>query len=445
MGTIKVLRFAIRLRPLFGMRFLVTTDKPGRYFLLALTKTPSSAGTILTLYEKFMMRENTMTPSITGERPPIGYRSTWAEISLEAIAFNTKRFKENLHKGTALMAVVKANGYGHGAVEVARTAIRVGADMLGVAFLDEALQLRAASIGHPVLVLGYTPPGAVRAAVENDIRLTVFSDEVLDEVMRWTEALHICARVHLKVDTGMNRIGLSDPQAVLAIARKAMQAPFVKLEGVFTHFADADGEDPAYTMRQFGAFQSVVSLLAEDGISVPLKHCCNSAAAIRYPSMHLDMVRVGIALYGLYPSSHTRLPAYPLRPAMRLLTTVSQLKRTPEGQPVGYGCTFVPERDTLIAAVPIGYADGLSRHLSNKGTALVKGQRVPYAGRVCMDQTMLDVTAVPDVKIGDEVELFGEGRGDGVTVDEAAALGGTINYEIVCSIGSRVPRVYVGG
>ncbi|TMV47733.1 alanine racemase [Paenibacillus mesophilus] len=386
-----------------------------------------------------------MTPSITGERPPIGYRHTWAEISLEAIAHNTKRFKENIPRSTALMAVVKANGYGHGAVKVARAAITAGADILGVAFLDEALQLRAASIGHPVLVLGYTPPGSVRAAVEHEIGLTVFSDEVLDEVIRWTEALHKRARVHLKVDTGMNRIGLSDPQAVLALARKAMQARYIELEGVFTHFADADGEDPVYTMRQFGAFQSVVSTLAEDGIQVPLKHCCNSAAAIRYPSMHLDMVRVGIALYGLYPSEHTRLPSYPLRPAMRLMTTVSDLKLTPAGQPVGYGCTFVPDRDTLIATVPIGYADGLSRRLSNKGAALVNGHRVPFAGRVCMDQTMLDVTEVSGVRIGDEVEMFGEGGDGGISAGEAAALMGTIHYEVVCSIGSRVPRVYVGG
>jgi alanine racemase len=386
-----------------------------------------------------------MMPSNTGEGPPIGYRLTWAEISLEAIQYNTKLFKETIHKRTLLMAVVKANGYGHGSVEAARAALHAGADMLGVAFLDEALQLRTASIVHPVLVLGYTAPDSVRAAVENDIGLTVFSEEVLDEVARWAETMHKRARIHIKIDTGMNRLGLSDPQAVLAIARKAKQARFVELEGVFTHFADADGEDSAYTLRQFRMFQSVIGLLEENGISVPLKHCCNSAAAIRYPSMHLDMVRVGIALYGLYPSSHTRLPAYPLRPAMRLMTTVSDLKLTPEGQPVGYGCTFVPERDTLIATVPIGYADGLSRQLSNKGSALVQGQRVPYAGRVCMDQTMLDVTAVPDVKVGDEVELFGGGRGDGVTVDEAAALAGTINYEIVCSIGSRVPRVYVGG
>jgi alanine racemase len=385
-----------------------------------------------------------MMHSITGERPPTGYRHTWAEISLEAIASNTRLFKSSLGGHTALMAVVKANGYGHGAAEAARAALNAGADRLGVAILDEAVQLRSASIGHPVLVLGYTPPGSVRAAIDNDADLTVFSDDVLEEIVRQTETLRKRVRIHLKIDTGMNRIGLSDPDAVLALARRAMLARFVELEGVFTHFADADGEDPAYTWRQFRTFQSVIRLLEQNGIQIPLKHCCNSAATMRYPSMHLDMVRVGIALYGLHPSSHTRLPAYPLKQAMQLKSRIADLRRSPEGRPVGYGCTFVPERDSLIAAIPIGYADGLSRQLSNKGVALVQGVRVPFAGRVCMDQTMLDVTIAPYAEVGDEVTLFGTSGNESIAIDEVAALANTINYEVVCAVGSRVPRIYTG-
>lgn len=383
-----------------------------------------------------------MLDANTGERQPSGFRHTWAEINLEAIACNMRLFRSNTAPGTALMAVVKAGGYGHGAVQAARAAIGAGADRLGVAILDEALQLRAASIGPPILVLGYTPPSSVRAAVEHDIALTVFSEDVLDEAARHADELGKPARVHLKIDTGMNRIGLSDPQAILALAQKAERSRFVELEGVFTHFADADGEDPGYTLRQFRSFRETIALLEADGIRVPLEHCCNSAAAMRYPAMHLDMIRVGIALYGLHPSDHTRLPAYPLRPALQLKTKIAALNATPQGQPVGYGRTFVPERDSLIATVPIGYADGLSRQLSNRGAALVGGVRVPYAGKVCMDQTMLDVTSVPGVRVGDEVVLIGT-SGDGlVTADEMAAWTNTIHYEIVCAIGSRVPRLY---
>ncbi|GAA3400965.1 alanine racemase [Paenibacillus hodogayensis] len=384
-----------------------------------------------------------MNEDMNGLEPAIGYRPTWAEVYLEAIACNTRLFKSNLGEQTLMMAVVKANGYGHGAPETAKAALNAGADRLGVAIVDEAIQLRRAGIGHPVLVLGYTPPESVRAAVENDIDITVFTDEVLAEAKHWAETLNKPVRFHLKVDTGMNRIGISNPEEALRFARQINTSRYTVLEGLFTHFADADGPDPGYTHEQFEAFLSIIRLLEADGIHVPIKHCCNSAGAMRYPHMHLDMVRIGIALYGLHPSEHTRLPAYPLLPALGLKTKIAYLKHTLPGQPVGYGCTFVPSRDSRIATIPIGYADGLSRLLSGKGTALVHGVRTPYVGKVCMDQMMLDVTDIPDVQVHDEVVLYGCTGNECVTVDEIASLIGTINYEVVCALGSRVPRIYL--
>jgi alanine racemase len=225
-------------------------------------------------------------------------------------------------------------------------------------------------------------------------------------------------------------------------------SPFIELEGIFTHFADADGEHSAYTEKQFAAFQEAIRLLERNGIRAPLLHCCNSAAAMRYPHMHLDMVRVGIALYGLHPSSHTRIAAYPLRPAMSLVAHIAAVKRIEPGQTVGYGCSFAAVRPTVVATIPIGYADGLSRRLSNKASALLHGMRVPYIGKICMDQAMLDVTEAASSAVGDPVVIFGSGDDalhnsvNSIPVDEIAALLDTIHYEVVCAVGSRVAREY---
>ncbi|EES73609.1 alanine racemase [Paenibacillus sp. oral taxon 786 str. D14] len=375
---------------------------------------------------------------------PTGYRETWAEVSLDAIAHNTGLFRKQIAEGCRLMAVVKANGYGHGAVQAAQAAIHAGADCLGVALVDEALQLRAAGISQPILVLGYTPPFGVEAAVRQGITLTVDTQEVLQETIACAKKQGCAARIHLKVDTGMSRIGLSTTRAVIELAElAAAAAPFVILEGVFTHFADADGPDPAYTLEQFARFQACLDALEAHGLHVPIKHCCNSAATMRFPQMHLDLVRIGIALYGLYPSAQLRLPEYPLQQAMQLKTKIASLRRIKPGQTVGYGRTYRAAEERLIATVPIGYADGLSRTLSNRGFALVRGHRVPIIGRVCMDQTMLDVTDVESVQAGEEVILFGgTGEAASISIDEVADWIGTINYEVVCQLGVRVPRVY---
>ncbi|UVI33109.1 alanine racemase [Paenibacillus spongiae] len=371
------------------------------------------------------------------------YRDTWAEISLDAIAHNAAWFKAHIRQGCLLMAVVKADGYGHGAVETANAAIGAGAEYLGVALLDEALRLREAGIQTPILVFGYTPPRSVEAAVARDITMTVFSREVLEEIILCSERLNRPARIHIKVDTGMSRIGVQTPQEALALAELALSSRYASIEGLFTHLADADGEDERYTRKQFQSFMAFVEAFKQRNVDIPIKHCCNSAAAMRFPDMHLDMVRVGIALYGLHPAKRLQREDFPVRQAMSLKTRLSAIRRVSRNQPVSYGCTFLPERDSVIATIPIGYADGLSRKLSNKGSVFLRGQRVPIAGRVCMDQTMLDVTSLSDVEVGDEVTLFGQSGGRLLSIDEVADWMDTINYEVVCLIGKRVPRVYV--
>ncbi|MUG23177.1 alanine racemase [Paenibacillus macerans] len=379
------------------------------------------------------VKENTNT---------VGYRDTWAEVSLAAVAHNTKLFRRQAAESCRVMAVVKANGYGHGAVQTAQAAIAAGAEYLGVALVDEALQLRAAGIREPVLVLGYTPPHAVETAIRHDITMTVYTKKVLDEIMDSAQRQQRRACIHLKLETGMTRIGLTSIEAAVDLARQAQSCPWITLEGLFTHFADADGPDAHFTERQFERFRRCIEALDAAGVPVPLKHCCNSAAAMRFPHMHLDMIRVGIALYGLYPAQRLRTSAYPLRQAMQLKTKITAIQPIEPGRTVSYGRTYQAPANRVVATVPVGYADGLSRALSNRGSALVRGKRVPIIGRVCMDQTMLDITAVGGAQIGDVVTLFG-GEGETfIAIDEVAGLMDTINYEVVCLIGQRVPRIY---
>jgi alanine racemase len=365
------------------------------------------------------------------------HRDTWVEIRLDAIEHNVKQFKEKLNTNCRFMAVVKADGYGHGAVEVAQAAIKGGADYLGVAFLDEALQLRNACITSPILILGYTAPQYVETAIKHDITMTLFSEEVLDSIIQQATKLGKQAKVHLKVDTGMGRIGVQTKEEALKLAKKALSSDWVILEGIFTHFADADNPDPSYTHQQFANFMEVIGYLRKHGIEIPIKHCCNSAATMNFPEFHLDMVRVGISLYGLLPSPDIKHQSFALKQALTFKTKIAALKQVESGQAISYGCTYKTEREAVIATIPVGYADGLSRLLSNRGTMTVRNTKVPIVGRVCMDQTMLDVSAIPEVKVGDEVTIFADQQ-----IDEVAELMGTINYEVVCLIGKRVPRVY---
>ncbi|WP_010648662.1 alanine racemase [Oceanobacillus massiliensis] len=369
------------------------------------------------------------------------YRDTWVEVSLDAIEANVKTFKEHIQQTSRLMAVVKADGYGHGAVQAARTSIDAGADYLAVAFLDEALHLRGAGITEPILILGYTPPSAVQKAIENDITLTVFSEDVIEEINQAVQALNKKAKIHLKIDSGMNRIGIQNKEEALKMSR-LLGSPNILLEGIFTHFADSDNLDPIYTYNQFKKFISITDHLEEHHIHIPIKHCCNSAATISYPEMHLDMVRVGVSLYGLYPEDHLQSKIR-LQQAMSFKTKPVMVKTVAAGEPISYGCTYTPEKESVIATIPVGYADGFSRQLSNKGCVTVKGNRAPIVGRVCMDQSMIDVSGIESVAKSDVVTLFGDPANGYVSLKEVADLMATIHYEAACLIGERVPRVYI--
>ena len=373
----------------------------------------------------------------------LSYRDTWVEISLDHIKNNYLQFRQYVDPHTKIMAVVKADGYGHGAFEIAKTAIDAGADYLAVALLDEAIKLRLSGITQPILVLGYTPIRSVRAALIENITLTIFDHEVLDEVIVQSNLLCKTASIHLKIDTGMSRIGVTSGDEAIILAEKARNAPHVCLQGIFTHFANADNENSALTYSQFKKFQAIVANLEHSGIYIPIKHCCNSAATMKFPEMHLDMVRIGVALYGLYPNASLQKHIIQLKQAITFKTKIAAIKKVATSQAVSYGWTWKAKRESFIATLPLGYADGLSRLLSNRGKVLVHGKKAAITGRVCMDQTMIDVTDISDCKSGDEVTMFGHSSSSFQSVDQFAELMGTINYEVVCLIGKRVPRVYV--
>lgn len=373
----------------------------------------------------------------------LSYRDTWAEISLDHIKDNYRQIRQFIQPQAKIMAVVKADGYGHGAIEIAKTSIAAGANYLAVALLDEALELRLSGVTHPILVLGYTPTRSVRAAIVANITLTVFDHEVLDEVIIQSNCLRKMASIHLKIDTGMSRIGVSSRDDALLLAVKASHASYVCLEGVFTHFANADNDNSELTFSQFKKFQSIVNFLENNCISIPIKHCCNSAATMKFPEMHLDMVRIGIALYGLYPDASLKNHSIQLKQAMTFKTKIAAIKKVAASQAISYGWTWKPERESMIATLPLGYADGLSRLLSNQGKVLLHQEKSAITGRVCMDQTMIDVTDISNCSVGDEVTIFGHNKTSFQSVDQIAEIMGTINYEVVCLIGKRVPRVYV--
>ncbi|MDR0405839.1 MAG: alanine racemase [Clostridiales bacterium] len=366
------------------------------------------------------------------------YRA-WCEVSLDAITYNLKQFRE-LASDAKIMAVVKADAYGHGVQEVSRTLADSGADALAVAIPDEALQLRNSGIDIPILVLGHTPAEYMGEMTALDITPTVYDFSTAKAVSNAAQRQNKTAKIHVKVDTGMNRLGYPANAATVDLIADLATLPNVEIEGLFTHFSRADEEDAAYTEMQFARFTAVADALARRGISIPLKHVCNSAAAMRFPHMRLDMIRVGISLYGLYPSEiHYDLP---LRPAMQLKSAIAHIKEVPAGERISYGGIYTTARNTKVATVPIGYADGYSRLLSGKAKTIVSGQFAPVLGRICMDQCMIDVTDVNNISIEEEVVLFGAGQGLSIPIEELARIEGTVHYELLCVIGKRVPRCY---
>jgi alanine racemase len=368
-------------------------------------------------------------------------RPTRAEIDLAAIAANVRVAARLARPAAALMAVVKADAYGHGAVHAARVALGAGASWLGVAIPEEAVALRAAGLRSRILVLGPIAPEQAPLVVAHDLDQCVADMTQADALSREATARGSFVRLHLKVDTGMGRVGVS-PRDARPVAARIAELPGVRLLGLMTHFAESDAEDPTFTREQLARFEAVHRELRDAGHAIALRHAANSGALMRHPDSRLDLVRPGIMLYGCHPCRNRRPDDPPLAPALRLCSGISHLKDLARGGTVSYGRTFVAPRDMRVATLPIGYADGLSRLLSGRGHALIRGRRVPIVGRVCMDMTMVDVTLVPDAAIGDEAVLIGRQAGEEITADEVADLLGTISYEVLCRIGPRVPRIY---
>ena len=337
------------------------------------------------------------------------------------------------------MAVVKADGYGHGAVRVSQIALEGGADCLGVAFAEEGAELRERGIDAPIYILSEPFVEAIPLILEYDLVPAVYTEKFLQALSREARRRESSARVHFKVDTGMNRVGVHYQKA-LPFLEKIFETPAIVLEGVFTHFARADEPDCDFTLIQTERFKRIVERVREVKKDV-LVHAANTAATVLFPETHFDMVRIGIGLYGLHPSPFTE-GRISLEPALSWRTRIAYLKEVEKGEGISYGHTFKTKEKSLIATLPLGYADGFRRVLSNQGEVLVRGKRCPVVGTVCMDQFLVDVTEVGNVSIGEEVVLIGKQGGEEITATEVAEKLGTINYEVVCSIGKRVPRIY---
>ncbi|WFR62486.1 alanine racemase [Paenibacillus amylolyticus] len=378
------------------------------------------------------------------------YRPTQADINLDHLCTNVEAFREALPQGMKFLACVKANAYGHGAVETARELERVGVDYLSVAFLDEALELRQHGITIPILVLGYTPPEGIAVAWKHDVTVTLFSREVLDAI-RHLDASTFAnqLKVHIKIDSGMGRLGLLPGDEALAFIQEVASLHQVMLEGMFTHFARADEEDKTYTLEQYRRFQGVVQALRDQGCSIPIIHTANSAAAIDTPELSYDMVRVGISLYGLYPSAEVNHQVVKLSPVLTLKTKAVLVKTLPPHWGISYGTRYFTQGYERIATLPIGYADGFSRMLTGKAQVLVRGRRIPVVGTICMDQCMVSLQSfaeeAEEIQVGEEVVLIGHQSGGVITADEVASQLGTIAYEVICMMAHRIPRVYTRG
>jgi alanine racemase len=378
----------------------------------------------------------------------VQYRPTRAEINFDHLRSNYEGFRRALPQQMKLLVCVKANAYGHGAVEVSRELEQLGADYLSVAFLDEALELRRAGIKLPILVLGYTSPDAVQTAWENDITLTLFTTEVLEAIQALDRKGSLRRlKVHIKIDSGMGRLGLLPDEGALAFVDKVRNTEEAELEGMYTHFARADEENKSYTLEQYRRFQNVVSALKGKGYSIPIIHTGNSATALDMPGLSFGMIRVGIAIYGLYPSSEVNRQAVELLPVLTLKTELSYVKTLPPGWGISYGTKYITSSLELIGTLPVGYADGYSRMLSGKAEVLIKGRRIPVLGTICMDQCMVSLQSfaeeAEEIQTGEEVVLIGQQSGASITADELASWLGTINYEVVCMIANRVPRLYM--
>ena len=372
----------------------------------------------------------------------VNIRPVWAEVNLDNIINNIKEIKKNIN-GEEIIAVVKANAYGHGAVDVAPVLIENGADRLAVAMLSEALELREAGIKVPILILGYTDVAFSEMLINNDIEQTVYSLDYAKELSKKAEALGKVAKIHIAVDTGMGRIGFLPNEKSVEEVVEISKLSNLRITGIFTHFSNADEQDKSYAHNQIEKFNFFINEIEKREVNLGLKHISNSASIIDIEDAHYNAIRPGIILYGYYPSDYINKDKLKLMPALSLKCQVIHVKELPKGEYIGYGRKFRTERDSVIATLPIGYADGYIRGLYEKAHVIINGKLAPVVGKICMDQCMIDVTDVGPVKVGDEVVLLGEDNGVKNNADDMAKMLDTINYEILCMIGRRVPRIYI--
>lgn len=372
----------------------------------------------------------------------IEYQRVIAEINLDNIASNMKQIRNKVGDKTKILAVVKADAYGHGAVEISKVCLYNGADWLGVAISDEGKQLRENNIFVPVLILGYTPEPKIDEVIMNDLTQTIFSYDMAEAFSKRAVKLNRICDIHIKIDTGMGRIGFLPNNKSIDEILKIKELPNLNITGIFTHFSTADEKDKSFTYEQYNKFKFVTDKLEEKGIKNIIKHVGNSASIIDIPDFKCDMVRAGIILYGMYPSNQV-LMDLDLKPAMSIKTHISYTKTLDSGMSISYGRTYITKKKTRVATVPVGYADGYSRVLSNKARVIVNGKYAPVIGNICMDQFMIDISEIDDVYPGDEVVLIGTQGASNITAEEIADLRNTINYEVVCDVGKRVPRVYI--
>lgn len=369
-----------------------------------------------------------------------------AEIDLDAVSYNIAQVQQKAGPDVKVMAVIKANGYGHGAIPIAR-ALSQRNHIYGfaVATAEEGAELRRSGITQPILILGHTFPEQFETVLQSHLTQTVFQLETARALSECAVHMGVCCKVHIKIDTGMGRIGLPAAQASIAEIKQIAALPGIEAEGIFTHFACADESDKTSANLQEEKFTSFLALLEQKGVFIPIRHVCNSAAILDFDDRYFDLVRSGIMTYGLYPSEEVKRNGIHLRPAMTLKSHVAFVKTIHAGDSVSYGATYTAADDRIIATVPVGYADGYPRSLSNRGRVLVNGKFAPVVGRVCMDQFMVDVTGIPGVKQGDPVILVGKMGENQISFEELAALAGGFHYEMVCNINRRVPRVYLEG
>ena len=369
-------------------------------------------------------------------------RPAWAEIDLDAIAYNTRNIKQ-LIGNKDLIAVVKANCYGHGAIDIIPTLLENGASRLAVAMISEALEIRENKITAPIMILGFTPLYLGEELINNDIEQTVYDLDYARELSKIALSFNKKAKIHIAIDTGMGRIGFLPNEKSIDDITEIYSLEGIDVVGIFTHFSTSDEKDKEYSHQQFTKMMSMMDELQKRGVNIPLKHVANSGAIIDLPNTYLDAVRAGIILYGYYPSDEVNKSNLALKPALTLKATITNVKTLEKDMYISYGRTFKTSDKTVVATIPVGYADGYIRKLGENGKVIIKDQFAPIIGRICMDQFMIDVTNIPDVKIGDEVILLGEKNNLKYNADDIAEKLGTINYEVTCMLKSRLPRVYI--